>query len=112
MDLQQFVSSSLQQITSDVAAAQARDSRVGPLIGLGEDDPKILRTLHGSEGVFLVEFDLAVAVSETTEKGIGGGITVLSVAAAKGDLKRGLANSSVSRIKFSVPITYHEPPKA
>ena len=112
MNLQEFVSSSLQQIAAGVADAQSRDGRIAPLLGIGEDDPKILRTLHGTEGVFLVEFDVAVTVSETSEKGVGGGITVLSIAAAKGDLKRSLENSSVSRVKFSVPITYHAPPKA
>jgi hypothetical protein len=111
MDLQEFVNSSLQQIAAGVAAAQATDGRIAPAIRGGEDDPKILRTFHNSEGVFLVEFDVAVTVSEASEKGVGGGITVLSVAAAKGDVKRSLANSSVSRVKFSVPITYHEPPK-
>jgi hypothetical protein len=67
MNLQEFVSSSLQQIAAGVAEAQSRDGRIAPLLGISEDDPKILRTLHGT---------------------------------------------SVSRVKFSVPITYHAPPKA
>jgi hypothetical protein len=61
---------------------QASDGRVAPLIGLGEDDPKIRRTLSGSAGVFLVEFGVAVEYRRLARR-IGDGITVLSVAAAK-----------------------------
>jgi len=106
MNLQEFVSKTLQQIATGVSTAKRHDSRIAPKIGLGEDDPKILRTLDSADGVFLVEFDVAVTASETTEKGAGGGITVLSVASAKGEAKRSVENSSVSRVKFSVPISY------
>jgi hypothetical protein len=77
-----------------------------PKIGLREDDTKILRAFHGTDGVFLIEFDVAVTSSESTEKGAAGGIKVLSVASANGEAKRSIDNSSVSRLKFSVPIGY------
>jgi hypothetical protein len=47
--------------------------RIAPKIGLREDDTKILRTFHGTDGVFLIEFDVAVTSSESTEKGAAGG---------------------------------------
>jgi hypothetical protein len=97
MDLQEFVTKTLSQISAGVATAKTHDDRIAPAIGV-----KILRTLHGADSVFLVDFDVAV----TTGKGAADGITVLSVPSAKGEAKRTIENSSVSRIKFSVPISY------
>lgn len=102
MDLQEFVTKTLSQISLGVTNARTHDERIAPKIGLGGDNPKVLRTFHGADGVFLVEFDVAV----TTGKGADGEITVRTVPLVKGDAKRSIENSSVSRIKFSVPIGY------
>lgn len=102
MDLQEFVTKTLSQISAGVTNAKTHDERIAPKIGLGGDNPKVLRTFHGADSVFLVEFDVAV----TTGKGAADEITVLSVASAKGGAKGSLENSSVSRIKFSVPLGY------
>jgi hypothetical protein len=102
MDLQEFVTKALSQISLGVTNAKTNDDRIAPKIGLGGDNPKVLRTFHGADGVFLVEFDVAV----TTAKGAAGAITVLPVASAKGEAKGIMENSSVSRVKFSVPIGY------
>ncbi len=51
MNLQEFVSKTLQQIATGVATAQNLDSRIAPKIGLGEYDPKILRTRDGAGSV-------------------------------------------------------------
>jgi hypothetical protein len=113
MNLQDFVANALQQIIAGVSAAKQTDKRIAPKIAHGEDDPQILRTHPGWEGVFLVDFDVAVTASETTSKGISGGIKVLPVLSGKGEVKRDIETSSVSRIRFSVPISYgtiHERP--
>jgi hypothetical protein len=57
-------------------------------------------------GVFLIEFDVPVTASKTTKKGAAGSITVLSLPPGKGQAKRSIENSPVSRVKFSVPINY------
>jgi hypothetical protein len=102
MDLQEFVTKTLSQISLGVTNAKMHDERIAPKIGVGGDNPKVLRTFHGAEGVFLVEFDLAV----TIEKGAADGSTELSVASAKGAAKRSTENSAVNRVRFSVPISY------
>jgi hypothetical protein len=106
MDLQDFVAMALCQISAAVATAKNYDRCIAPRIEVREDDRAILRTRADADGVFLVEFDLLVAALETTKKGAPGKIVVLSVASAKGKAKRAIENSSVSRIKFNVPITY------
>jgi hypothetical protein len=102
MDLQDFITTTLCQISAGVATAKNYDRCIAPRIGVGQDEPKILRTLADSDSVFLVEFDVPV----TIEKGSADGSTVLSVASAKGAAKRSTENSLVSRVKFSVPIGY------
>jgi hypothetical protein len=106
MDLQDFVTTTLCQISAGVATAKNYDRSIAPRIGVGQDDPKILRTLADSDGVFLVEFDVPITASETTKNGAAVAITVLSLASGKGQAKRSTENSLVSRVKFSVPINY------
>jgi hypothetical protein len=105
MDLQDFVTTTLCQISAGVATAKNYDRCIAPRIAIREDNPTMLRTLADADGVFLVEFDVPVAASAATEKGTAVSITVPS-ARAKGQAKRSIENSYVSRIKFSVPINY------
>ena len=106
MDLQDFVTTTLCQISAGVATAKNYDRSIAPRIGVGQDDPKILRTLADSEGVFLVEFDVPITASDARENGAAGTVTVLSLASGKGQAKRGTENPVVSRVKFNVPINY------
>jgi hypothetical protein len=68
MDLQDFVTTTLCQISAGVATAKNYDRCVAPRLDVGERDPKILRTFAGADGVFLVEFDVAVTISDASEK--------------------------------------------
>ena len=104
MDLQDFVTTTLCQISAGVATAKNYDRCIAPRIR--EDDRAVLRTRADADGVFLVEFDVAVDVLEITENGASGKIVVLSVASTKGKTKRSIENSLVNRMKFNVPITY------
>jgi hypothetical protein len=106
MDLQDFVTTTLCQISAGVATAKNYDRCIAPRIGIREDDRAVLRTRADADGVFVVEFDVAVDVLETTENGAPGKIVVLSVASTKGKAKRSTENSLVNRMKFNVPITY------
>jgi hypothetical protein len=62
--------------------------------------------LHRPDGwrtLEMVEFDVALTVTETSDKGIGGR---LSIAAASIGTQRGasIENSEVSRVRFQIPI--------
>jgi hypothetical protein len=105
MDLQDFITTTLCQISAGVATAKNYDRCIAPRIGVGQDEPKILRTLADSDGVFLVEFDVPVAASEATKNGAAG-IAIVSPASGKRQANRSVENSLVSRLKFSVPINY------
>jgi hypothetical protein len=105
MDLQDFVTATLCQISAGVATAKNYDRCVAPRVDVGERDPKILRTFAGADGVFLVEFDVAVSISDAGENGVAASIMVLSPT-PKTKTKSGMENSSVNRLKFTVPIAY------
>jgi hypothetical protein len=107
MDLQNFVAETLNQITQGVKEAKKKNEQgIAPPVATGDSLPKhYLRTLS-HEAVFPVEFDVAVTVSESSSAGGGAGLTVLSVVSLEGGGKRSVENSSVSRVKFSVPVKY------
>ena len=106
MDLQDFVTTTLCQISAGVSTAKNYDRCVAPRVDVGEREPKMLRTFGGADGVFLVEFDVAVAISDPSENGATPSIMVLSPPAPKPKTKGGIENSSVNRLKFTVPIAY------
>jgi hypothetical protein len=107
MNLQEFVSESLNQITEGVASAKKNHGDyVAPELSGGDDRPKGQLVTMGWKPAFLVEFDVAVTASESSSAGGGGGLKVLSVVSLEGGGKRSIENSSVSRVKFSVPIVY------
>jgi hypothetical protein len=106
MDLQDFVTTTLCQISAGVSTAKNYDRCVAPRLDVGERDLKILRTFGGADGVFLVEFDVAVTISDASENGATASIMVLSPPAPKPKTKGSIENSSVNRLKFTVPIAY------
>jgi hypothetical protein len=106
MDLHEFLRQSLVDIVS--AVKKARESEPGVASNLGKPDgtDTVLRTTAPFASAFLVEFDIAVTVGRESSAGgsVGGGI--IQVLSAKIDAKTESTNESVSRIKFSVPVTY------
>lgn len=105
MDLSEFTRVSLLQIAEGVSSA--KDSGAFRAIG-GTQNTKTMTKLEGglfqdSQGHIysVVEFDVAVTVGHE----VGGGAGVkLSVFSASGEAKR--TGETVSRVKFSVPISF------
>ena len=96
MRLQEFVSETLREIITGVREAQeyAKDNNVTINAGPGIGAP-----------IKEVEFDVAVTSTEGSEAHAGTGIFVAGLGlGAKGKLDS--SNSSVTRIKFSVPVCF------
>ncbi|OZY84390.1 hypothetical protein CBP51_14360 [Cellvibrio mixtus] len=113
MELQEFVSETLLQIISGVKNAQEKTNSFG-----GSVNPRItgsseyaaqhgfLRTVGGGPAQ-IVQFDVALTVTEGT--GTKGGIGVFAGAINLGSSGQSAnENKSISRVKFSVPITLPE----
>ena len=110
MELQEFVTESLTQILAGVKAAEERAVEHGGVINprvrpVGGDKRGIALTATGERPCEIVQFDVAVTVTEGTESkgGIGVVAGVFGVG-VKGS--SAMESSAVSRLKFSVPIAF------
>ena len=109
MELKEFVSNALTGIISGVAEAQSRVKDIAviepninatnPEGGASDSPNKILRS---------ADFDVAVSVSDEVKGGIKGGIFVLGFLGGGTSADARFANSTVSRIKFSVSYVFRE----
>lgn len=107
MELREFVAETLKQIVEGVKDAQAavktKGGQINPRLSSGSQK---LRTIS-SESVQMVEFDVALTIVEG--KGTKGGIGVFVGPLGIGSQGQSSSeNTSVSRIKFQVPITLPE----
>ena len=111
MELREFVRSTLLEIVAGVSEAQealiegGSTGVINPPASGNINRPEYRGT--GSRLLEMVEFDVALTVTETSDKGLGGR---LSIAAASIGTQRGtsIENSEVSRIQFQVPIVLPE----
>ncbi len=110
MELQEFVAESLTQILAGVKAAEERAGEHGGVINprvrsAGGDKRPVVVTGTGLRPAETVYFDVAVTVVEGTEAKAGIGV----VAGVFGIGAKGSStaeSSSISRLKFSVPIAF------
>lgn len=112
MDIQEFIASTIDGILLGVKRAkEVHSGMVAPEIAA--ESPQMVRAIPGLRQVSNVEFDVAVSVFEKDEskKGAAASIKVLSVFSANGEIGTGNLKelSTVSRIKFSVPICFQHP---
>jgi hypothetical protein len=108
MDLETFVAETLRQIIKGVKAAQSSPDCVKAVINpvrssLDSSSPSGIEESFVIENV---EFDVAVTAIEGSEK--KGGLTVWGIG---GNLATNTSTSSVSRIKFRVPVLLPPDPK-
>jgi len=108
MNIEDFVSESLVQITKGVISAQRQldDTKalVNPLMRTISEKHKIAEAeMRSGHVVSFVEFDMAVTA--TKDKETKGGIGVVAGVFTLGSVgKSDAASGSESRIKFSVPL--------
>ena len=111
MELREFIRDVLVQIAHGVKDADAEviaaggvaspATRSGPV---SEDRETHFATLESGAPVFLVDFDVAVTVSETTDQGGKAGLRIASVFSGEFGGKSGESTATVSRVRFKVPI--------
>jgi hypothetical protein len=115
VELKDFVSLALQEIVAGVAEAQGKvtGGDINPKIWQSQRDAaakmKILESNSG-KWIHLVEFDVAVTVAEGT--GTKGGLGLVVGPIALGSSGQSTNQSStVSRIKFEVPVAWPDKPQ-
>lgn len=110
MNLQDFISETLSQIVHGVRAAQEAVQPEGATVSPHLTGGPSINSAHGfvptQEGVYaqIVAFDVALTVKEGT--GTKGGIGVFAGAVTLGSSGQSSAEqSSISHVRFSVPLT-------
>ena len=106
MTLEEFVSDTLIQIVRGVESARQKSLRVAPrVINFTESDTPVVHADAANPRAFIVDFDVAVTVSKTTDTEAKGGVSI-HVFEAGGHRSSSSERSTVSRVKFAVPVTY------
>jgi len=108
MDIQQFVKESLCQIIEGVKQAKEKHDNVNPwyeIHGAGSVPGNAIVD-SGGQLLFMVDFDLAVMVTEESTQSGNIGLKI-KIVAAGGGVGTGTSLTSVTRVKFAVPISYH-----
>jgi hypothetical protein len=114
MELREFVAETLTQIVEGVKEAQARAKDHGARVNPHLTTSAELAVKHGiliasGSAAQLVQFDVALTAKEGTET--KGGIGVVVGVFALGSTGQSQAeNSSMSRVKFSVPLVLPDLP--
>jgi hypothetical protein len=107
MDLESFIAETLRQIVKGVKTAQSHVDCKGARINPDTIENKPAgQTLYRGERIERIEFDVAVTVSEGKEKQGKGSIGVASILGVAGQASSTASSSSVSRIKFEIPLIF------
>jgi predicted ATP-dependent Lon-type protease len=118
MDLKQFVSETLVQISEGIEAAQHRLREAGSEAvintNMTKTDDGHMVTGGRRQPVEFVEFDVAILANEGTETKAGIGLAVASLLRLDAGGKSTESAGRESRIKFRVPMSYpmHKYPQA
>ena len=113
MDIKDFVENTLLQIVNGVNDANKKLIDTGAIISSKDIRPmREGTTLNTKTGdlVNLIEFDIAVTVNEKDTANGGAGIKIVGFNVG-GTLQNEITNQSISRIKFSIPLTLPSNPK-
>lgn len=107
MTLREFVADTLTQIVAGVGDARGKNRQVAPTVVQSSQGSGYVMMRSGATnpGAFLVEFDVAVTISKKTNVEVESGAKVL-VLEAGGSRASSAEHSTVSRIKFEVPVAY------
>ena len=108
MQLETFISETLNSIISGIKGSQDFASKSGAIINpvkhpTSTHTPNYHHTSGGVVNYTKIDFDIAVSAASEKDSSIGGGIKVLSVGIS-GDTKSKDKDETVSRISFSVDV--------
>ena len=110
MELREFITETLTQISDGIEDAQKRLKARGSdaIINTNMTEIGTGQVVTGGRRrpVEMVDFDVAILANEGTEKRAGAGLTVASLLKFDAGAKTNQSAGSESRIKFRIPMTY------
>ncbi len=108
-DLEQFIFESVTQIAAGISSAQgpigALGGRVNPIGSIAPLEGMAIVHVPGDRMGYVqrIEFDIAVTRETGESSGVGGGLKVVGISVG-GKSEEQSNNSSVSRLRFTLPI--------
>ncbi|MYL24082.1 hypothetical protein GLV89_09860 [Halomonas alkaliantarctica] len=111
MQLSEFVENVIRETVEGVERARVRlgnHCEIAPKIHNGTENPSIQAEGKTKDGrsIYVIHFDVAVSISESSNKGGSGSIDIMGFKAG-GDGAKETANSTVNRVSFNVPIAFN-----
>lgn len=110
MNLEKFVEESIMQIANGIKNAQASSEDILICPSVIPSENGLLIKEDGArfrEAPQMINFDIAVTVTESKDKKGSGEVQVLGLSFG-GGLDSNYQNSSISRIKFEIPIVWQK----
>lgn len=111
MELKDFISNTIEQISLGIIQASEKCSSLGvivnPDVTVGSNGdfviPKKPERINLQRRVQLLDMDIAIVVTESEEGKVDGkiGVSFIGVGA---DMKKGKSTANESRVKFSIPV--------
>ena len=110
MELKDFVAESIKQIVDGVVETQTyaatKGAQVNPthLQPISTKGATVFKDHQGSRFAQSIEFDVAITAGDESNAGVSAGVSVISFfkAGVKGEIAEN--NTTVSRIKFDIPV--------
>ena len=107
MDLKTFVTEALTQIAAGIKDAQSQQEELGATFSpkhYSSGDKYFEETVHRAtdDELEIVEFEVALTVTDAKSGQAGGGLAVLNLATIGGKGKISHKDEAVSRIKFDI----------
>lgn len=104
MDLKDFVSQALIQITEGVSDAQKVVQEKGGFVNPAVRQAETGQPMHDGRVIQSVDFNVAVTVTEDSSCSGGGKLSVATVFKANAETASSEKNSTTSKISFKVPL--------
>lgn len=107
MNIKDFVETTIVQIVEGVNSANVKLKDLGAIVTSKDVRPLREGTTYNTttgDLVNLIDFDVAITINEKDTTGGGAGIRIAGINIG-GELKNEVNNQSLSRIKFSIPLT-------
>jgi hypothetical protein len=111
VELNEFVKETLSQIVKGVKESQdeirGQGGYANPAVfasAPGKESAMHFGSVSDGQNVLLVDFDVAITVSDSQEGGVGGKLSVASIFKLEASSKGTTASESTSRIRFKIPL--------
>ena len=107
MEIKDFISNTIEQISEGVRDAHSKCCHYGTIVNPSVGDGGANDYYVGVQGkkwrVQTLDMDIAVTVTETADRGMGGKIGIASFGVGV-NKEKGYSTANESRIRFSIPI--------